>query len=54
MGCRPYEPRYFHPNVVATGWNDCFGLQPRNGEGATACYSHSGVCLTSDGLIAEC
>jgi hypothetical protein len=19
MGCRPYEPRYFHPKVVATG-----------------------------------
>jgi hypothetical protein len=21
---RPYEARYFHPRVVATGWNDCF------------------------------
>jgi hypothetical protein len=31
MGCRPYEPRYFHPKVVATGWNDCFVLQGRTG-----------------------
>jgi hypothetical protein len=23
MGCRPYEPRYFHPKVAATRWNDC-------------------------------
>jgi hypothetical protein len=29
MGCRPYEPRYFHPKVAATRLNDCFVLRPQ-------------------------
>jgi hypothetical protein len=24
MGCRPYQPRYFHPKVAATGWIDWY------------------------------